>query len=1297
MRFPRTIPLRIALFLAFAISSIIAPSTALFAQTAAIFNVNTAQFPRVVGANFFVLDTAGNNVPGLSQQNVRILENGTTRRILSLSCPPATPPQALSVVLTLDVSGSMAFVRKSGLTNMELAKRAATSFLNAIRLGTTATLSEAAVTSFDDGNYLNQDWTTDKTKLQSAIDALQPRGGTDYNAGFITRPAGAINIAQTGRNKRIVIFLTDGFGSGDEASIVDAALRNEVTIYCVAVGLTAPQVLRNAAQRTGGLCIENVTTSDETIGAFLTILQVAQGKAPCQITWESEGGCATEARPVQMQLPPALQGTGTTASIAAETVYTPPERAQVRLRVEPDAVQFFNSQANMPQERTITVTATNANFTVRGITLAGDSSFSVTPNNFMLRAGESRMLTLRFTPRGAGYALASFTLLTDTCQSPTLFASAYSIIPPSRPTLVLVSPNGGEEFVAGTDSVITWRGVSPRDTVRLEFSIDSGRTWQTITEQATGLRYVWRNIPNLPSDRCLMRVTQLVGSPQPDRVAQIPTDVTLARIDVAGNRIISSRGSQILFWMLPNLNFLTGMQRHQTGVTSIDLSQDSTRLITADETNNVVTWDPNTGRITGGLVGNIGRVAAYTPDGRRFAVAGTETVAGSTTSVIRFYDAETSQLQRSIIIGGASVVPRRIIFTPDGETLGLVRANGTLLFWRIAENGFGTSIRAPWGTAPRDVRDAAFQQLATQTNPAQPQQQRGNLLAVAARRGVDAITELWNWQTGRLVRTLLEPNVSSSGVAAQINSVNFSRDGSRIITGLSSGVSLWNINGVNQDPPKRIGFRNNVSFAEFHPDGKRFLAVAGDEGFFYTFSDPLPLQSDTSDRVWSIVAPEAVADSLDMGNVTVGVARDSIVRAFIRNTGTYPIRIDSIFFTGLHPDEFGIVSGLPTLIPAGGSTFVEFRFRPSTTGERRAIINIVAQNTVLQYAIRGVGVSSALQISPRLVDFGAVLVGTRRDSTVQAIVRNTGGAPITISSVQLGGPDARQFALLSQTSAFTLAAGESRAVVVRFAPTTLGRTSGSLLFFVGSGGEPVLVQLFGEGVNALPPPPCTLRLLDTSARPNDRICLSLVQSCSAPPEISTSVTVLVSFNTTLLFPIGTTPQGVVANGTRYIPITLNLLPVSSNATASRLDTRPLENLCFDVLLGNTTATRLNVEVIQPRGAFINATSANFRLITSQAGGNHLYFSATPRLVISSVAPNPASDQFTLRYNNVFVETLTLTLVDVYGRTVLTQQVMPTMLAGNEITISVGDVAAGVYVVRLRSPRETASQRVNIVR
>jgi hypothetical protein len=80
---------------------------------------------------------------------------------------------------------------------------------------------------------------------------------------------------------------------------------------------------------------------------------------------------------------------------------------------------------------------------------------------------------------------------------------------PEKPTLILTHPNGGELFVAGNDTVITWEGIPNTDTVKLEYSHDNGQSWLTVSEQAVGGKHDWLRIPRTPSTECLMKVSQL--------------------------------------------------------------------------------------------------------------------------------------------------------------------------------------------------------------------------------------------------------------------------------------------------------------------------------------------------------------------------------------------------------------------------------------------------------------------------------------------------------------------------------------------------------------------------------------------------------------------------------------------------------------------------------------------------------------------------------------------------------------------------------------------------------------------
>lgn len=472
------------------------------ASALTVFDVDASQFPQMK-ARFFAFDTAGKPLQNaVSAQEILLRENGRERTVTSVVCPPSREIQPLSAVLTMDISGSMSWGRGK-FSNLQLSQQAATAFVRALQLPP----SECAVTSFNHISFINQDFSADRAQMLAVVNALQPGGGTDYMEGLLNAPSGGIPIAKAGRNKRIVIFLTDGLGDGNEEAIVQAAKDGGIEIYCVAVGLPAPPILRNIARRTGGVCFENVNDFVRITHVYQAIVQLAQSRTPCEFTWQSDAPCDTEENTIAVRLRAEAD------SLSVPLTYTIPAAKRARLIVQPFSVRFYNTPPNTSRDTTITIRATGATFTVTNIlntsTNAGstNAAFTVSPTNFTLRDGESRTLTLRFSPRDSSLTFARFEIQTNTCSALLYAAGGFPSAPVPQPTLRLTSPNGGEVFVAGADTVITWEGVLPTDTVRLQYSIDSGRTWRTITDTATGLRYTWRYVPNTPSERCLMRVS----------------------------------------------------------------------------------------------------------------------------------------------------------------------------------------------------------------------------------------------------------------------------------------------------------------------------------------------------------------------------------------------------------------------------------------------------------------------------------------------------------------------------------------------------------------------------------------------------------------------------------------------------------------------------------------------------------------------------------------------------------------------------------------------------------------------
>jgi formylglycine-generating enzyme required for sulfatase activity/uncharacterized protein YegL len=439
-------------------------------------------------AKFFAFDASGNQISNLSSSSFEVKENTQSRTVLSVTCPSLQPPAALSSVLTIDISGSM-----SG-SGLNIAKAAANAWVNMLPLGK----SECAVTSFDDQNYINQDFTTDRLKLQTAINKLSANGGTDYDYGFMKPLAGSLLISKTGKHKKTVVFITDGSPNQEPQVnlIISEANSQNCAVYSVVIGMNCPQSLKDISSQTGGQWFENIRTEDDAKKVYQQILMTAQGGDPCSIEWQSGVSCSAGITNVELLI--------TNLGLKANLSYQSPNRSIAKLEFNPTTANLQKTMSNTSIK--VTVTARNADFNIKNINYTG--GFDIIPKNFPIhiKAGDSVVFTVSFVPADSGYVFCKFTFETDLCPVKYYASGGWPGHKAKINTLKLMTPNGGEKFVAGKYTEITWEGVLPDEKVLITYSINNGTKWDTIIKDATGLSYKWK-IPKTPSNQCLARVT----------------------------------------------------------------------------------------------------------------------------------------------------------------------------------------------------------------------------------------------------------------------------------------------------------------------------------------------------------------------------------------------------------------------------------------------------------------------------------------------------------------------------------------------------------------------------------------------------------------------------------------------------------------------------------------------------------------------------------------------------------------------------------------------------------------------
>jgi Leucine-rich repeat (LRR) protein len=78
-------------------------------------------------------------------------------------------------------------------------------------------------------------------------------------------------------------------------------------------------------------------------------------------------------------------------------------------------------------------------------------------------------------------------------------------------TVTVTAPDGGQDWYIGSDYDITWLTTGLVNNVFIEYSTDTGGTWNTVvTSTANSGSYTW-TIPDTPSTGCLVRISDVSG------------------------------------------------------------------------------------------------------------------------------------------------------------------------------------------------------------------------------------------------------------------------------------------------------------------------------------------------------------------------------------------------------------------------------------------------------------------------------------------------------------------------------------------------------------------------------------------------------------------------------------------------------------------------------------------------------------------------------------------------------------------------------------------------------------------
>ncbi|MFH1050710.1 MAG: choice-of-anchor D domain-containing protein [bacterium] len=706
-------------------------------QNLTIINLSTTDFPKLK-VGFYAFDDEGRLIKDLKKEDFSVIEDGINREVTFLSCPDFEQPEALSSVLVIDNSSSMRGYR------LQLAKNAAKAWVNALPQGK----SECAISSFNDNGNILTDFTTDRNKLIAAINSLYYVGNTNYNAALLDAPSGGVKLAKNGKYKRVLVFLTDGQPNffPEQEQIIEEALENDIVIYCVTLYMPAPNCIKQFSERTGGEWFENVSTIGEAEEIYRKILLKVLLDKPCELEWISDTGCNVTVRE------PIISDTF--HLISAKKKYIIPAQNRTYLKINPSSCRFPYFVPGVKYDTIITISAINADF--RDIeTDLNIPFFELSPKKFSLNKGESIDLKLTFHCSDTLFRYKKIKFSSSDCSSELYVSGGDFTSFGNENTLRVTHPNGKEVFLVGLDTMITWEGVTPDDTVQIDYSFDNGINWKTITTNGSGLKYSWDTIPNTPSNRCIMRVKKISGNSYYSvlgyglirNMEYSPDGLLLALASSSGH----------IFLINPETgDLIKSFFAHDTkgtitasGVSSICFNNDGTKLASSGNDGKIKIWDIALGKA------ELEIKAGYQVESISFNPEGTMLVSGGSGKLLHLWSTETGDSIQSFVAHPTGCAA--VKFSPNGSVFASGGADGKVMVWNINE----PSLNNTYTGHSAKVNCLDFSRDSTR------------LISGSTDRTV----RLWELSTKKLIKTLYS--------FGYVYSAKFTPDGKKIINGSS--------------------------------------------------------------------------------------------------------------------------------------------------------------------------------------------------------------------------------------------------------------------------------------------------------------------------------------------------------------------------------------------------------------------------------------------------------------------------------------------------------------------------------
>ncbi|MBK7576044.1 MAG: choice-of-anchor D domain-containing protein [Ignavibacteria bacterium] len=411
-------------------------------------------------------------------------------------------------------------------------------------------------------------------------------------------------------------------------------------------------------------------------------------------------------------------------------------------------------------------------------------------------------------------------------------------------------------------------------------------------------------------------------------------------------------------------------------------------------------------------------------------------------------------------------------------------------------------------------------------------------------------------------------------------------------------------------------------------------------------------------------------DTVDFGAIPTD-GQGVSAKIIVRNDGNLNIGILSESKVGIQRDTAAFIVTKPladagptlrtgafdtlnvTFVPTDGGDH-RIRFVVGTDLLQRGIDGVPDGAQLTQWHFKGFGQRPQIQVTPGEIDFGTVVLLETCTSTVERTftVRNVGNAELRVDSIRIS-PSTARITVNPQT--FRLAPGESQSVRCIYEPEADGTFRGSITLFTNS-----LIRSYDVLYTAVVVRPDSIRVgvpPITTARPGSTAGIAVL---ATPERVRTTdrCVLTMNFNPNLLRYRGVLQTGTASEGAQVVDATeqpRGSLRLALQAPANFLERPELVTILFDTFLGESASTDVSFSTGSTTFGnagcssvlTVEAVSGQF-MLDSLCGLSYKTVVSGVRL-LAGVFPNPASDHTTVTFVVKDRRTVSVVLVDPFGR------------------------------------------------